>query len=67
MYLYIYIYILHIYIYTYKLYDKWRVKLAETQYLRASFTWGLLQGRRIYKFITICELRSHLEKLMSYK
>ena len=43
------------------------VKSAKTQYLLTSFAWRLLQGRRIYRFISICELCLQLKNLQSYK
>ena len=49
------------------LYDIWGVKLAKTQYLPTSFLRRVLQGRRIYRFITIYELCWPSEKLTSYK
>ena len=42
-------YIFHIY-FTYI----WGVKSGKTQYLATSFARRLLQGRRIYRFISIC-------------
>ena len=42
--------------YVYNLYNIWGVKSTKTQYLPTSFARSLLQGRRIYKFISICEL-----------
>ena len=57
---------IYIYIICYNLYDIWGVKSAKTQYLPTSFTWRLLQGRRIYKFISICELCLQLENLTSF-
>ena len=64
---YIYIYI-HIYIYTYNiLYSIWGEILAETQDLPSSFDQRLLQGRKIYRFISICELCLQLENFMLYK
>ena len=45
----------HIYIYTYNMfYSIWVETLAKTQHLLISFTQRLLQGRRIYRFISIC-------------
>ena len=41
--------------YVYNLYDIWGVKSSKTQYLLTSFARRLLQGRRIYRFIRICE------------
>ena len=68
IYMYIYIYIsCFIYIYIYNLHNIWGVKLAKTRYLPTSFTRRLLQGRRIYRFISICELCLQLENLTSYK
>ena len=61
MYIYIYIYI---YIY---LYDIWGVKSAKTQYLPTSFAQRFLQGRRIYRFISICELCVQLKNLTLHK
>ena len=55
------------YIYIYNLYNIWGVKSAKTQYLPTSFARRLLQGRRIYRFISICELCSQLKNLTSYK
>ena len=49
------------------LYDIWGVKLAKTQDLSTSFLRRVLQGRRIYRFITIYELCWPSEKLTSYK
>ena len=46
---------------------KLRETLAKTQYLPTSFAQRLLQGRRIYRFISICELCLQLENLMLYK
>ena len=34
--------------------DIWGVKSAKTQYLPTSFARRLLQGRTIYRFISIC-------------
>ena len=48
------------------LYDIWGVKLAKAQYLPTSFTQRLPRGRRIYKFISICELCLQLANLTSY-
>ena len=53
--------------YIYNLYDIWGVKLAKTQYLPTSFKRRLFQSRRIYRFISICELCLQLENLTSYK
>ena len=58
---------IYIYIYIYNLYDIWGVKLAKTQYLPTSFKRRLFQSRRIYRFISICELCLQLENLTSYK
>ena len=58
---------INIYIYIYHLFDIWGVKSAKTQYLPTSFTQRLLQGRRIYRFISICELCVQLKNLTSYK
>ena len=67
-YLYYTIYIFHIYIYTIcNLYDIWGVKSAKTQYLPISFARRLLQVRRIYRFISICELCLQFKNLTSYK
>ena len=41
--------------------------MYKTQYLPTSFASRLLQGRRIYKFISICELCLQLKYLTSYK
>ena len=53
--------------YIYNLYDIWRVKSAKTQYQPTKFAPRLLQGRRIYRFISICELCVQLKNLTSYK
>ena len=45
----------HIYIYT-VVCTKLRETLAKTQYLPTTFAQRPLQGRRIYRFISICEL-----------
>ena len=59
---------IHIYIYTYNiLYSIWGEILAETQDLPSSFDQRLLQGRKIYRFISICELCLQLENFMRYK
>ena len=42
-------------------------KSAKTQYVLTSFTRRLLQGRRIYRFISICKLCLQLKNLRSYK
>ena len=34
-----------------------------TQYVPTSFSWRLLQGKRIYRFIIICELCLQLQNL----
>ena len=34
--------------------DIWGVKSAKTQYLPTSFARRLLQGRTIYRFVSIC-------------
>ena len=58
----------YIYIYTYNiLYSIWGEILAETQDLPSSFNQRLLQGRKIYRFISICELCLQLENFMRYK
>ena len=58
----------YIYIYTYNiLYSIWGEILAETQDLPSSFDQRLLQGRKIYRFISICELCLQLENFMRYK
>ena len=62
----IYIYI-YIYIYIFNLSDMWGVKLAKTPYLPTSFTRRVLQGRKSYIFISICELCLQLKSLTSYK
>ena len=49
--------------YTYNRCNIWGVQLAETHCLPTSF----IEGRRIYKFISICELCIQLENLTSYK
>ena len=41
--------------------------LAKTQYLPTSFSHRLLQGRKIYRFISIFELFLQLENLTPYK
>ena len=41
--------------------------LDKTQSLSTSFAQRLLQGRRIYRFISICELCLQLENFMPYK
>ena len=53
--------------YMYYLYDIWGVKVAKTQYLRTGFAQRLLQGRRIYRFISICKLCLQLENSTPYK
>ena len=58
----------YIYIYTYNiLYSIWGEILAETQDLPSSFDQRLLQGGKIYRFISICELCLQLENFMRYK
>ena len=58
----------YIYIYTYNiLYSIWGEILAETQDLPSSFDQRLLPGRKIYRFISICELCLQLENFMRYK
>ena len=52
-----------IYMYTYNRCNIWGVQLVETHCLPASF----IEGRRIYKFISICELCIQLGNLTSYK
>ena len=65
---YIYIlYIIYTYIYLCNLYNIWGVKLAKTQYLPTSLPQGLLQGRTIYRFISIWKLCLQLEKMTSDK
>ena len=60
--------VIYIYIYTYNiLYSIWGEILAETQDLPSSFDQRLLQGRKIYRFISICELCLQLENFMRYK
>ena len=58
---------MYIYIYIYNLYDMWGVKSAKTQYLPTSFARRLHQCRRIYRFISICELCLQLKNLKLYK
>ena len=43
------------------------VKSVKTQYLPTSFARRLLQGRRIYRSISICELCLQLKNLTSYE
>ena len=43
------------------------LKSAKTQYLPTSFARRLLQVRRIYRFISICELSLQLKNLTSCK
>ena len=60
--------VIYIYIYPYNiLYSIWGEILAETQDLPSSFDQRLLQGRKIYRFISICELCLQLENFMRYK
>ena len=40
---------------------------SKVSYLPTSFAWRLLQVRRIYRFISICELCLQLKNLTSYK
>ena len=40
---------------------------AKTQYLPTSFDRRPFQGRRIYRFISICELCVQLKNLKPYK
>ena len=54
------------YIYIY-IHDIWGVKSAKTRYLPISFARRFLQGRRIYRFISICELCLQLKDLTSYE
>ena len=49
------------------MYDIWGVKSAKTHYLPSSFARRLLQGRRSYRFISICELCLQFKNLTSYK
>ena len=63
----IYVTIIYIHNYIYKLYNIWGVKSAKTQYLPTNFARRLLQGRRIYRFISICKLCLQLKNLTSYK
>ena len=51
---------MYIYMYTY-------MYIYKTQYLPISFARRLLQGIRIYRFISICELCLQLENLTSYR
>ena len=67
IYIHIYTYIYIIYIYIYYLYNRWGIKLAKTKYLPTSFPRWLLQGTRIYRFISICKLCLQLENLTSCK
>ena len=64
--IYICIFIYNIYIYS-SLYNILGETLAKTKYLPTSFAQRLLQGRRIYRFISICELCLQLENLTPYK
>ena len=77
IYIYIYIYtlvyifiyikqIIVVYIYS-SLYNILGEALAKTQYLQTCFTQSLLQGRRIYGFISICELCLQLENVTPHK
>ena len=68
--IYIHIYILYViytYIYLCNLYNIWGLKLAKTQYLPTSLPQGLLQGRIIYRFISIWKLCLQVEKMTSGK
>ena len=66
IYIYIYIYIIYICIYS-NLYNILGETLDKTQSLSTSFAQRLLQGRRIYRFISICKLCLKLEHLTPHK
>ena len=56
-----------LYFYFICLYNILGETLAKTQSLLTSFAQRLLQGRRIHRFISICELCLKLENLMPFK